>query len=648
MSVKCKIFFLLILFFQKGYAQLNSALKTNSIALFEKERARTFHHQNKINAYNGNFDISYYRCEWQVDPSVQYINGKVTIYFKLTENSSSIAFDLKNNLIVDSILHQSDLLSYQHSNDVLTVSLNNPINIGTLDSISIFYQGIPDSGGLGSFKISTHEGTPVLWTLSEPYGSRDWWPCKNGLNDKADSIDIFITHPSSYKAVSNGMLQSETQIEGGARTITHWKHLYPLASYLVCMAVTNYSVLNNSIDLNGINLPMISYCYPESQAAFEDGLQNTSDAMLLYHQSFGSYPFIKEKYGHVQFGWSGGMEHQTSTFLVNTDEQLVAHELAHQWFGNKITCASWRDIWLNEGFATFLTRFYMERKYPESALAMRQLVVDDITSEKNGSVWVNDTVSVSRIFDARLSYNKGSFVLEMLRLKLGDSLFFRGLRRYQNDSLLQYMYSTTSDLKRNLELESGMSLDKFFDQWYRGQGYPSYDIQWYMNSNDQVKIKINQQTSDPSVGFFEMPVPVTFKNAFQEKTILLYNTYNHQIFLEELDFIPDTLIIDRDCHLISRNNQSRNIFFLSENQPIVDIYPNPVNNQLSLSLHEFPDHTAHLGVYNMAGQLLNEWNLDLINGSALFNCNAANWSKGQYLIVIESGKVICKRKFLKM
>lgn len=645
---KHKILLFLILFSQLGLAQFNNVMKTNSIASFEKDRAIALHHENKGNAFTGNFDVSYYRCEWQVDPSIQYIKGKVTAYYKLTQNSSTVSFDLINSLIVDSIRRQSDSLSFSHYNDVLTISLDNNIIAGIIDSISIYYHGVPDSGGFGSFQTSTHEAAPILWTLSEPYGSKDWWPCKNGLDDKADSIDIYITHPSLYKAVSNGMLQSQTSVDGGIRTVTHWKHRYPIATYLVCMAVSNYAVFTRNIDLNGINLPMLTYCYPESQTAFEDGIQNTADAMRLYHETFGSYPFINERYGHVQFGWSGGMEHQTSTFLVNTDESLVAHELAHQWFGDKITCASWRDIWLNEGFATFLTRLYLEKKYPESALAMRQSVVDEITSETNGSVWVDDTTSVSRIFDSRLSYNKGSFLLEMLRLKLGDSSFFRGLRRYQNDTLLQYQYSTTSDLQRNLELESGISLNHFFDQWYLGQGYPTYAIQWYMDSNHQVKIKINQQTSDASVGFFEMTVPVTLKNAFQEKTFLFNNRYNNEIFSEEIGFIPDTLLIDQDCHLISKNNQSQNVVFTSDNDQLVRIFPNPVQNQFEVYLHGFMNNQAHISIYNVAGQLMSQWNTKLVNGSAFLICNTFGWSRGQYLMVIQSGKLNCTTQIIKM
>ena len=208
-----------------------------------------------------------------------------------------------------------------------------------------------------------------MWSLSEPYGSRDWWPCKNGLDDKADSIDVFITNPIAYKAASNGILQSETPVSGGTKLLTHWKHRYPIATYLICFAVTNYSVFNRSVNLSTGVLPMQTFCYPEDSTSFSNGTINTLNAMQLFDTLFYlPYPFMNEKYGHVQFGWGGGMEHQTSTFVVSIDESLCAHELAHQWFGDKITCGSWKDIWLNEGFATHLASMYMENKYPANYL----------------------------------------------------------------------------------------------------------------------------------------------------------------------------------------------------------------------------------------------------------------------------------------
>jgi aminopeptidase N len=380
---------------------------------------------------SANFDVKYYRCEWGVDPAIRYITGKVTIYFTITNPTSNIVLDLLSPLVVDSVKQRNTLLTKIQSPNTVSIDFPTTLNVGALDSVSIFYKGVPINTGFGSFTTDSHAGVPIMWTLSEPYGSRDWWPCKNGVDDKADSIDIIVTTPTAYKAASNGILQSETLIAGGTKKVAHWKHRYPIASYLMCFAVTNYAVFNETIALGTTNLPFQTYCYPENLTYFQSGTPNLTYAMQLYHNKFGDYPFIKEKYGHVQFHWGGGMEHQTSTFVTDVSENLTSHELGHQWFGDKITCGSWTDIWLNEGFATHSTRLYRDTKYAVNAAALlneRRNEINFITSAPDGSVWVDDTTSVNRIFSNRLTYYKGSYLIMMLRWILSDNTFLPQLK----------------------------------------------------------------------------------------------------------------------------------------------------------------------------------------------------------------------------
>ncbi len=640
-----------ILLFLTSFAKAQSVqgnFDTDNISFFEKRNNSRLSDRNISNANSNNFDVTYYHCVWEVDPAIRYIKGSVTFYFKMLQNGQSISVDLMNDLTTDSVKQGSSLLQFSHVNNELSITLNSIVDKGSLDSLTVYYQGIPANSGFGSFILSTHANVSVMWTLSEPYGSRDWWPCKNGLDDKADSIDVYIIHPSEYKAASNGLLQTEMLVESGLKTITHWKHLYPIASYLVCMAVTNYLSLSDTIDIDGNLLSMLTYCYPESQTSFADGIQNTQDAMRLFSSAICPYPFIKEKYGHVQFGWGGGMEHQTSTFLVNTDEVLIAHELAHQWFGDQITCSSWHDIWLNEGFATFFSRFYMEKKYPDNAINARRQVLEDIVVEPGGSVWVADTSNVDRVFDSRLSYKKGSFLLEMLRLKLGDSLFFKGLKNYQADTLLKYKYASTKDLQRNLEAVSGISLNHFFDQWFKGEGFPTYHLQWSMLGNRHVKIKINQQTSDPSVDFFEMLIPIKCMNSTQEKVIFLNNTLNQEIFIEGIGFAPDTIIIDPEYRIISKNNSAEKIIFSDDRDPIVEINPNPTEYNFIVYLNGFVSPTATLRVFNSIGQLMEEKTVALINGAEWVQFNCTNWPKGLYFVKVISGAAHVSKRVLKI
>lgn len=592
---------------------------------------------------SGNFDVNYYRCRWEIDPAVRYISGSVTVYFTITTPASSVTLDMMNTLVADSVKQRQNNLSFNQVNN--TIDINFPVSLGTgtKDSFSIYYKGIPAETGFGSFIQSSHAGTPVIWSLSEPYGARDWWPCKNGLDDKADSIDIYVTHPSVYKAAANGILQSEIEVAGG-KTITHWKHRYPIATYLIAMAVTNYAVFNNTVQLGPVTLPMQTHCYPENLVLFQNNTQKVLDAMQFFHANFGDYPFIKEKYGHVQFGWGGGMEHQTATFIVTPDESLMAHELGHQWFGDKLTTHSWQDIWLNEGFATYLAAVYMEKTYPANTSTNRKAVINNITSQPGGSVKVDDTTSVGRIFSSRLSYNKGSYLLYMLRWIMGDSTFGRAIKNYQADPGLAYNFTNTQQLKSHLEQASGKDLTTFFNQWYTGQGYPSYNVQWSQLGNSSVKITMNQTTSHPSVPFFEMPVALKFKNATQEKTVVVDNRVNGEIFTRNIGFVADTVLVDPEYWIISRNNTTQKTILSNSGLGGVDINPNPIQNPMNIYLHDFNMDRADVYIVNAGGQLVYRKNVTLINGAELLTIPTNNWSKGLYIVTIKAGdKKIVKR-----
>ena len=504
---------------------------------------------------SNNFDVKYYRCEWEADPAVNYIKGNVTPHFVMTTAGNSITLDLSGELTVSAVQQRGSNVAFVHAGDALTITLQNPLAPGVKDSVTISYEGTPTPVN-APFVVTTHgaSATPVLWTLSEPFGSRDWWPCKNGLDDKADSLDVYITHPAIYKAASNGLLKSETAV-AGSKTRTHWKHRYAIASYLVAIAVTNYNVLDNSVLIGSTNVPFKTYCYPESQVNFQNGVQNALNAMVQFSNLFGDYPFKNEKYGHVQFGWGGGMEHQTCSFMVNMGETLIAHELGHQWFGDKVTCGSWQDIWLNEGFATHLASIYTEAKYPANTKITRTNEINTITSLPGGSVWVDNVNDVNRIFSNRLSYLKGSHLLYMLRWILGDATFFTAVHNYINDPALAYGYVTTANLKNHLEAASGKDLTYFFNQWFTGEGYPSYQVEWFPSGNT-VQVKLSQTQSHASVSLFQLPVPLLFRNANtnQEKLVVFNNTLNGEFFADNLGFEATEVIFDPDVWLITRNN----------------------------------------------------------------------------------------------
>jgi len=641
-----KIFICLIFLYSNAYAQdisyePNIIKKTKEIALTESQAFSNRQTQVKRTEASNNFDVKYYRCEWQTDPAIRFIQGKVSSFFMILADADYIVYDLSDSLAVDSVKERNGLLSFKQKDNTLKISFSNLKSKGTFDSVTVFYHGVPPNTGFGSFVNSIHDSVPIMWTLSEPYGSRDWWPCKNGLDDKADSIDVYITAPSQYAAVSNGLRQSE--IIEGSNKITHWKHRYPIASYLVCMALSNYAEFENHVLIGNTNLLMETFCYPESLDLFQENTPLVLNQLQFYSNIFGAYPFIKEKYGQVQFGWGGGEEHQTSTFIVKPDEALMAHELGHQWFGDKVTCGSWQDIWLNEGFATFLASLYMEHTYPMTAISTRKAEIDKITSLTGGSVFVDDTTNVSRIFDSRLSYTKGSHLLYMLRWILGDSSFFRGIRNYLNDSTLGFGFARTIDFQRNLEKVSGIKLDYFFNNWFYGQGYPSYNVQWSQLGNDFVKIEMNQTTSDKSVPFFALPVALQFKNTTQQKTIVVNNTFNGETFIKEIGFVADSLVIDPNYWLITKNNTSEQVDENIGAKNDIRVFPNPFNSNLYVYLKNFSPSEAHIRIYDTGGKLMLQKDSP-VSSSLFFDFNTQSFGRGIYFIKIQTDNGV---KFVK-
>ena len=496
------------------------------IADLERKQYLNILRSDSAGALN-NYNNIYQRLELQVNPAVDSIAGRVTTWFIPDSALSAIQFDLTDSLTVDSISWNGTWLNFSHSADVINAVFPATLADGYVDSVSVYYHGKPAVSGFGSFEQGKHgpDSVPIIWTLSEPYGAKDWWPCKQNLQDKIDSLDVLVTCPSQYRAASNGLLVEE--IPSGNNVTYHWRHRYPIATYLVCMAVTNYFVYNDQVVFKGDTLPVVNYLYPESLANDTVQCKLAIPCMQLYDSLFGFYPFGKEKYGQVMFGMNGGMEHQTMTFMGNFDFDLVAHELAHHWFGDKVTCASWQDIWLNEGFAVYLNTLcyeYLNPPWFKISLSDNQ---GNAFRVLNGSVWCDDTTTVSRIFSGPLSYSKGAAVLHMLRWELGDSLFFGALRNYLNDTQRAYAFASTADLESHFEAESGRDLSGFFNNWIYGKGYPSYQLVWTQDFSNRVQLTINQTQTDPSVSFYDMPLPILFKNAYSDTTII-FNLRAHR------------------------------------------------------------------------------------------------------------------------
>ncbi len=603
--------------------------------IIDAEMKQVFFKTIQENPNTTTYDVKYYRLQLNINPAQRFIRGVVTIYFVPNIDLTEIVFDLSNELTVDSLVSNNSGI-YSHIGNV--IKLNHSFSAGVLDSLSIFYQGIPPQGS-GSFVQSTHGNQPIIWTLSEPYGAMEWWPCKQSLTDKADSLDLIITVPEGNRVAGNGILTS-TEVANGFATVT-WKSRYPIVPYLVAFAVTPYAEISFLSNLQEGDLNVQNYVYKEDSSAVINELLATDTLLRLFDSIVGPYPFMNEKYGHAQFGRGGGMEHQTMSFMNHFRFELNAHELAHQWFGDKITCGSWQDLWLNEGFATYFTGIAYENLRSDSLWqGWKRSVLDKIVSEPGGSVFVLDTLNVPRLFDSRLTYRKGAYVLHMLRHQIGDDAFFSGIQSYIQDPNLAYKTALTDDFFNHMSQNAGWDLSYYKSEWIYGEGYPSFNVQWDQVNND-VDIILSQTTSHLSVDFFHLFVPILFTNSSGDSLIqTVWHASNSQEHRIPVGFKVEQVIIDPNLDLISKGNFSLNTDLITG----FSLYPNPTSSIFTVKPGNDFGRLESYTIYSLDGKVVrNELNFDPYQNSKI---DVSKLPSGIYIISFKSSSQEIIQKFV--
>jgi aminopeptidase N len=516
---------------------------------YELQRARArYLHSAQENLASSSIDAKYYRLNLRITTSPQYLYGTMTMNALSTvDNISSVTLDLMNSLTVDSVKVDGVKTGSVQQTSTVTITLDRAYNAGEMIHLQVFYRGVPGSSGFGSFEFSSHNSVPWVWTLSEPYGAKDWWPCNDHPSDKADSADILVTCDSSYKVGSNGKLLSVINNHNGTST-HHWQTHYPISTYLICIAITNYAQFSNWFHYSSSDsMEVLNYVLPEHLASAQAGLPNAVTGLQIFSDLFGLYPFINEKFGHAEFGWGGGMEHQTMTYLTGFGEWLVIHELAHEWFGDMITCRTWPDLWLNEGFATYLEVLYNEKKYGTASYWGEMPGIMSYAKNATGSVYLQDTSSVGYMFDGARVYDKGAAVLHMLRHVLGDTVFFHSMYDYANDPELKYGTAITRDFQHVCETTSGVDLNYFFDEWIFGEKFPQYKYGWTIDSTMggfSVIIGVNQTTGTSNPAFFTMPIDFKISASGWDTTVVLLNNQVSQTFIVNVSHRPLSVSLD--------------------------------------------------------------------------------------------------------
>ncbi len=616
---------------------------------------------------DSNIDITYYKLNLTISHQPNYLKGIVTVQGKSkTGNLTRVFLDLRDNLLVDSIKSNGKKMPFEHTGDQIFISLPQSLTLNESFNFDIYYQGRPDQSGFGSFVFDAinvtdnYAGDSVIWTLSEPYGASNWWPCKDTPADKADSSDVWVRCPDHYTVVSNGLMPEEPVIHGDGTKTTKWKNSYPIAHYLISLAIADYILFEQTYtNSENQSIPIQHYYFPQTAGTLQIQASETLKMLKVFSGMFGEYPFMNEKYGHAQIGFGGGMEHQTISSMRQGNywgTTLISHELAHQWFGDKLTCGNWENIWLNEGFASYAEGLYLE------AAREKQEFLDFLDSEMaiarraQGSIYVEDISKISEIFDPLRSYAKGGMVLHMLRGIVKDSLFFKILQSYAADPKYAYNVVTTENFQEIAESVSGMELDYFFDEWIYGKNYPDYSYSWGFTQNeDEYVVEINlkqKRNSDPL--FFTMPLEILINTESGDTLFTVFNDSQDQNFKLSTKNKPLSLSIDPDNWILK---DVKEINFWGEldsglfSYELKQNYPNPFNSTTNIIYGVAAKEHVVLKVFDILGnEIVTLVNEQKFPGHYIIEFNTENLinkpASGVYIYHLEAGEFTDSKKML--
>ncbi len=455
----------------------------------------------KVQSPGAIIDVQHYNFAIQLNDKNDTIKGTADISLKFLKDASSFKINLvKQNkagkgMLVNAVTENGANIQFQQDEDAVNITTS--AIPGSEHTYTISYQGIPADGLI----ISTNKfGHRTFFGDNWPNRAHNWLPCVDEPADKA-TVDFIVTAPGHYQVVANGLKVSETELPGSLK-LTHWKESASLSTKVIVIGVADFAI-DHTGDVKGI--PVYTYVFPENKSTGFSSYAVAKEILAYYIDKLGPYAF--EKLANVQSKTIfGGMENASAIFYFENSvgdkgiETLMAHEIAHQWFGDAASEKNFSHLWLSEGFATFMTNVYLESKYGADTLKDR-LIKDRkkvLQFEKERMTPVVDTAVKSnymQLLNAN-SYEKGGWVLHMLRRKLGDEVFWNGIRAYY--AKYDGGNANTDDLRAVMEQASGQDLKQFFRQWLFTPGHPQLNISWkYDATKKMVNISIEQKQENP-------------------------------------------------------------------------------------------------------------------------------------------------------
>jgi aminopeptidase N len=471
--------------------------------------------------------------------------GIETLRLDLIKKSSVLE---NKGMRVISVASNGKPVNYTHENDALFIALPAASENSQRSQFTITYQGIPATGLIiGDNKY----GDRTFFSDNWPNKGRNWLPTIDHPYDKA-TCEFVVTAPNHYQVVSNGLLIEETDLPENKR-FTHWKQSVPIAPWLYVLGIAKFAVQHVD-DFQGKDIQTWVY-YQDRDAGFYDFAEPTKKALEYYSNYIGSFSY--EKLANIQSNSVGGGMEAASAILYGDNSvsgerstrwrNVVIHEIAHQWFGNAVTEYDWDDVWLSEGFATYFTLLFIEHEYGRDAflagLQSSKKRVDDFYLINPGYSIVHDNLKDMAKVTSSQTYQKGSWVLHMLRGVVGTENFWKGIRSYYKK--YQDSNATTGDFQREMEEASGKDLSGFFQQWLYKAGTLKYEGIWkYDNKKNQVKITVDQVQKDGSL--FKMPLElgIYYKGQDRPQIEVIQVNERSNVFIIAVDSEPENIILD--------------------------------------------------------------------------------------------------------